>query len=106
MAEDKRTIACNYRDGISSVARGALCYVLTPNHGNAGERVRLLARSRGGRWIVKWEDTRRLTNFRYKTVQPEHPRYEDVWDTSHDPWPAETLPMLQKAAGVSTTSAA
>lgn len=97
---DKRVIACNYRVPAKVARAGALCYVLDANYGNAGERVRLLVRSRGARWIEKWEDTRRLTNFRGKTVPPEHGRYADVWGT----FPAshvseeDTVAMLRRAS--------
>jgi hypothetical protein len=73
--EDKRVVACNYTEGISSTAQGALAYVLLSNPGGGHDRLFLLVRSRGGRWIEKWEDARRLTNFRAKTLPPEHPQY-------------------------------
>jgi hypothetical protein len=74
---DKKAIACNYVEGISECAQGALCYIRRPNGGNAGERIEILARSRSGRWIIKWESTHRLGNFRLKTIPAEHPRYND-----------------------------
>jgi len=55
---------------------GALAYVRWPNPGNSNDRIALLIRSRGGRWIEKWEDMRRLGNFRLKTLPPEHPLYD------------------------------
>jgi len=41
-------------------------------------------RSRGGRWVEKWEATRRLENFRLKTIPPEHPRFTDrrLWTSA------------------------
>ena len=73
---DKRVVACNYTEGISSVPTGALAYVLLANAGGGHDRLFVLARSRGGRWIEKWEDVRRLTNFRAKTLPPEHPLHD------------------------------
>ena len=87
---DRRVIACNYAEGISPVSAGSLCYVLDANRGGGGDRVRLLARSRGGRWIEKWETRKRLTNFRMKTVPPEHPRYAQLEFAA----PESDLPML------------
>ena len=77
MKTDRRVIACNYGEPVGAVATGALCYVVNINKGNASERVQIWARSRSGRWINKWENLRRLTNFRLKTIPPEHPRYAD-----------------------------
>jgi hypothetical protein len=74
---DIRLIACNYRQATSVAALGALAYVLPQLGGNLPERVRVVVRSRGGRWVEKWEALRRLHNFRVKTIPPEHPRYRD-----------------------------
>ena len=74
---DRRFIACNYREGTGVAAEGALAYVILQLGGNLPDRVRVLARSRGGRWVEKWESMRRLTNFRLKTIPPAHPRYGD-----------------------------
>lgn len=87
---DKRVIACNYAEGISSVAPGALAYVLYAYRG-MGEHVELLVKSRGHRWIYKTETLWRLKNFRLKTIPPSHPRYTDV---SGEARPGETLAYL------------
>jgi hypothetical protein len=77
--EDRRAVACNYAEGISAVRAGAKCYVslANPGAGDDPDRIQVLARSRGGRWIVKWEATKRLTNFRAVTIPPDHPLYDD-----------------------------
>jgi len=75
---DRRAIACNYAVPVSVAAKGALAYVDWPNWGGGNDRVPLLVRSRGGRWIRKWEAMHRLENFRLKTLPPEHPRYGDL----------------------------
>lgn len=75
MADDRHVVQCNYTEGITSVTQGARAYVIYPNDGNGAERICVLVRSRGGRWIEKWEDIRRLGNFRAKTLPPEHPLY-------------------------------
>jgi hypothetical protein len=73
---DRRAIACNYTEGTGVASEGAKAYVDTAYiGGNLPERVHLLARSRGGRWVKKWENMRRLDNFRFKTLPPEHPLY-------------------------------
>lgn len=74
---DRRFIACNYREGTGVAAEGALAYVVLWLGGNLPERVSVLVRSRGGRWVQKWESMRRLTNFRLKTIPPAHPRHGD-----------------------------
>lgn len=77
MPGDRKVVQCNYTEDISSVAQGARAYVVYPNEGWASERICVLARSRSGRWIEKWEDVRRLGNFRVKTLPPEHPLYSN-----------------------------
>jgi hypothetical protein len=80
MAADRHVMACNFAEAISECRKGALCYVLYSNPGGGYDRVFVLARSRGGRWIEKWEPIYRLTNFRVKTLPPEHPRYGRLRD--------------------------
>lgn len=72
---DRQAIACNYLEATNVAAQGALAYVILTNPGWGGERVMILVRSRGGRWVEKWENTRRLGNFRLKTICPEDPLY-------------------------------
>ena len=57
-------------------------YLVRPNPGGGGDRIGVLLRSRGGRWVEKWEDIRRLENFRVKALPPEHSLYGDarIWD--------------------------
>lgn len=74
---DRKVIACNYAEGTRVASKGALAYVVPQLGGNLPEHVRLLVRSRGGRWVEKWEQMHRLGNFRLKTLPPEHPRYGD-----------------------------
>jgi hypothetical protein len=95
---DRRVIACNYTEAVSPVSAGALCYVTLLNPGNGHERIKILARSRSGRWIEKWEDTRRLSNFRLKTLPPEHPLHADerIW-SAVDPLLERGLDELQRS---------
>lgn len=76
---DITVIACNYTQATNVVSNGSKAYV-DPVYlgGNLPERMRVLVRSRSGRWIEKWEDTRRLSNFRLKTIPPQHARYHDL----------------------------
>ena len=75
---DRRVIACNYAEGTHVAAQGARAYVIPIFlGGNLPERVMVRVRSRGGRWVTKWEATRRLDDFRLATLPPEHPRYSD-----------------------------
>lgn len=81
---DRRVVACNFREATNVARKGARAYLVRPNPGGGDDRVVILVRSRGGRWVEKWEDIRRLENFRCKTLPPEHPLYWDerIWD--HD----------------------
>jgi hypothetical protein len=80
---DKRSIACNYAIATRVCSEGALCFVLDLNPGSGGERLMIRARSRGGKWVTKWEARHRLHNFRFKTVPPSHPQYDEVADFSN-----------------------
>ena len=84
--EDRHVIACNYSEGTGFITLGSKAYVIPQLGGNLPDRVRVLARSRSGRWIEKWESMRRLGNFRLKTLPPEHPRYVDrrLWDGTEE----------------------
>jgi hypothetical protein len=90
--EDKHVIACNVTEPTSPAATGALAYLRWSNPGNGNDRVPLLIRSRGGRWIEKWEDMRRLGSFRFKTIPPEHPLYDRL-----DSQTEQALGYLQEA---------
>lgn len=65
---DRYLLVCNYLTQTSEFRKGTLCYIVLLNAGNNSDRIKLFGRSRGGRWIQKWEDIRRLTNFRIKTI--------------------------------------
>lgn len=75
--EDKRAIQCNYTEGTKIAPKGAKAYLVRPNPGGGNDRIVILARSRGGRFVQKWESIKRLDNFRIKTIPPEHPFYND-----------------------------
>jgi len=88
MKPDLRVIACNYNQGISAVSSGSIAYVHYTNPGGGNDRIPLLVRSRSGRIIGKWEAMRRLDNFRFKTIPPEHPLYDllsgNVFESGED----------------------
>jgi hypothetical protein len=44
----------------------------------AGDRSRVLARSRSGRWVQLWLPVEQLANFRFKMIPADHPLYERV----------------------------
>jgi hypothetical protein len=74
--EDKKAVQCNYRVGTSVCVKGSRAYVLDADFAGARvRRVRVLARSRSGRWIDRWESPRRLHLFRFKTIPQGHPTF-------------------------------
>lgn len=77
---DIRVVACNVSFGTKVFPAGARAYVVMTNPGNGNDRVVILGRSRGGRWVKKWERRDRLSNFRTKTIPPEHPLYTRLGD--------------------------
>jgi hypothetical protein len=94
VTEDKKVVQCNYAEGTNIAAQGARAYVVRPNPGNGHDRILILVRSRGARWVEKWENTARLTNFRVKTLPSEHPLYVE-----ERLFPAEYLTDLLAAVG-------
>lgn len=70
---DVFAVACNYREATKAVGDGARAYLLWTTGGNDYIDQQVLVRSRGGRWIAKWERTRRLTNFRSVTLPNGNP---------------------------------
>lgn len=80
---DKKAVACNYAIATKVCRLGALAYLINENPGWGGERVQILARAHGGRWVKKWEAAWRLHNFRFKTIPTASPVYERVFDFSH-----------------------
>lgn len=77
MSTDRQLIACNYTEPTTVAAKGARAFVIAQFGGNMPERLRVVVRTRGGRWVEKWENTRRLGNFRLATIPPFTPRYHD-----------------------------
>lgn len=74
---DRKVMACNYVVPTNVAVAGARAYVCLTNPGGGGDRIDILVRSRSGRWVRKWENTKRLHNFRPKTLPPEHPLHSD-----------------------------
>jgi hypothetical protein len=79
---DRVVVALNLTETTNVAPAGALAFLVGPNPGNGNDRIEILVRSHGGRWVRKWEDIRRLTNFRAKTLPPPHPLHGDerLWD--------------------------
>lgn len=71
-AADKRVIACNVAQASGVFATGARAYV---RYTVGDDRLSVLGRSRGGRWVGIWQALERLENFRVVTLPPAHPLY-------------------------------
>lgn len=71
MEQEIKVVACNFLEATSECREGALAYVHNENRGNGSERIEVIARSRSGRWVTKWEAIWRLGNFRLKTMLPD-----------------------------------
>jgi len=86
MTGDRFVIQCNYTKSTKIAVAGARAYVRLDNPGNGHDRIMILVRSRGGRWVLKWESTARLGNFRVKTLPSAHPLYDDdrMWNLEQD----------------------
>lgn len=78
---DKRVVACNVGRASSSIAEGAHAYV---RWYTGDDRVPILARSRGGRYIEAWRYKRELVPFRAASIPPESPIYRRIVDQGED----------------------
>lgn len=75
---DRKIISCNLAVPTKTARKGAKAILGVTSGGALGDgRAQLLIRSRGGRYIEKWEPIKRLTNFRIQTLPPESPLYND-----------------------------
>lgn len=74
---DTWAVACNFRLGTKIASPGAQAFVAPTVAGNGSERIDILVRSRSGRMVRKWEDIRRLWNFRAKCIPDRHPLHGD-----------------------------
>lgn len=74
LGRDVWAVACNYREATKAARKGARALVIASSGAGMGyERVEVVARSRGGRLVQKWEDIRRLDNFRATCIPAGHP---------------------------------
>lgn len=96
---DRWVIQCNLAEATNIATQGARAYVMQPNPGWGHERVQVLIRSRGGRWVAKWEALTHLEDFRVKTLPPEHPQYDvaGLWWSSSRETVAQTAAQLERA---------
>lgn len=103
--EETRAVACNYRIPTKVCVRGAKAFVLGTNPGNGSDRIKVLARSRGGRWVEKYEDARYLHNFRTVTLMECHPAFERARsrDLGAEPWCAAWVAAMNATAPASGT---
>ena len=105
---DRYAVVCNYREGTGTSRKGGKAYLADWHWSGGGyERVRVVARSRGGRWITKWEPVKRLTRFRATTVpaaSPDYARRDIGWHPSKDQ-AAAFAAMLTKVGETFTTGA-
>jgi hypothetical protein len=74
---DKHVIQCNYSVSTSAVSKWSRAYVVMLNPGGGNDRIVVLVRSRGSRFIEKWESSKRLANFRVTTMPHQHPMYHN-----------------------------
>lgn len=87
-APDLRVVQCNFTETTNVAAAGARAYVMGTNDGNGNDRIPIMVRSHGARWVEKWESAARLTDLRLKTIPPEHPLYGRFWNAPTGEWAA------------------
>lgn len=95
---DLRVVQCNYTETTNVAAAGARAYVMGTNEGNGNDRIRVMVRSHGARWVEKWESGARLKDLRLKTIPAEHPLYARFWNAPTGNW-AEDIVAGWQARG-------
>jgi hypothetical protein len=100
MIPGRNVVQCNIREATKIYPAGAKAYLVISNPGNGHERIVILGRSYGGRWIEKWERIDNLRDFRAKTLPPEHPFYDNdrIWDVVQDVAATDIAAQLQEIA--------
>lgn len=100
--DDKKAIVCNFAISTKTATKGTRAYYAWGNSGGTidGGRIYLYYRSRGGRYITKYEALKNLHNFRLTTVPPEHPFYDcnalNKRFAAHEPeWMEEQLKHIR-----------
>ncbi len=83
---DRKVVQCNYRVSTSICATGASAYL---TYEGDCERVKVVARSRSGRWVTRWESLNKLHNFRLKTICPDDHLYAKDTPIAFDFWSQE-----------------
>jgi hypothetical protein len=101
---DRKVIQCNYRKATKVAVEGARAYLMLNNRGNANDRIMILVRSRGGRWVGKWEAMANLHNFRVKTLSPGHPLYDDQYRIWQERNPARQSLLDEMVAELNAAS--
>lgn len=89
-------VQCSYRIGTAVCVAGArafLTYQIDPP-----KRVKIVARSRSGRWVVRWERLDRLHQFRFKSAVMENPVFHPDRPIAVDYWQQETVDQLNELA--------
>ncbi len=78
-------MACNYAAGTKIARDGARCYLLWRTGGD-NRRCQVLVKSRGGRWVTKWEPIVMLDHFRIVRVpeaRVEFARLRECYAADH-----------------------
>ena len=73
--------------------------MLLSNPGSGNDRIFILNRSRGKRWIERWERIDRLTNFRMKIVVAASSIYDRVKNHAYqEPGPFQSAEIRERIA--------
>ena len=85
MTREVVAVACNYAAGTKIARDGARCYLLWRTGGD-NRRCQVLVKSRGGRWVTKWEPIVMLDHFRLVRVpeaRVEFARLSECYAADH-----------------------
>ena len=85
MTREVVAVACNYAAGTKIARDGARCYLLWRTGGD-NRRCQVLVKSRGGRWVTKWEPIVMLDHFRIvrvPEVRAEFARLSECYAADH-----------------------
>ncbi len=101
VAAECKVVQCNLRIDTATCRTGARAY-LTGSLDVVGRRARILARSRSGRWVLRWEGLSHLHNFRIKTLTAQDPLWERQ-EIARNRWVQDTVDNLNRLVDTDAT---
>ncbi len=93
-----QVVQCNYKSDTSACRAGSRAY-LSYKIDVAGHRVQVVARSRSGRWVVRWESLMDLHCFRIRCLVERDGLFLKSLPIARNHWNQDVVVNLNRIAG-------